>query len=72
MNSSYTASNTNTRLPPRHICPQFQKRPMAIPRAVGLAVLGKEKNEVDVGGEVELAATELSHADNDERLRLPA
>ena len=32
-------------------------------------MLGKEKDEIDVGGEVELAAPE-AHAEDDERLRL--
>ncbi len=39
-------------------------------RAVGLAALGVEEDEVDVRGEVELAAAELAHADDDEFLRL--
>ena len=38
--------------------------------AVGLAALGKEEDEVDVGGEIELAAAELAHADDEELLRL--
>ena len=32
------------------------------PRAVGLAVLGEQEHEVDVGREIELAAAELAHA----------
>ena len=38
-------------------------------RARGRALLRKQENEVDVGGEVELAAAELAHAEHDERLR---
>src|SRR6185437_966061 len=37
-------------------------------RAVGVAVLGEQQHEVDVGGEVELAPAELAHADDHERL----
>ena len=33
---------------------------------VGFAVLRKEQNEVDVGGEVELAAAELAHAEHEQ------
>ncbi len=39
-------------------------------RAVGLAALGIEEHEVDVGGEVEFAAAQLAHADDDEFLGL--
>ena len=39
-------------------------------RAVGLALFRVEEDEVDVRGEVELAAAELAHADDDEFLRL--
>src|SRR2546430_14859309 len=38
-------------------------------RAVCLAMLGKQQNEVDVRGEVELAASEFAHCNHDERLR---
>src|SRR5579872_5586055 len=41
------------------------------PRSVGLTMLRKEKDQIDVGGEVELPAAELAHRDDDERLNLP-
>ncbi len=38
-------------------------------RAVGVTELGEQEHEIDVGGEIELAATELAHADHHEWLR---
>ena len=38
-------------------------------RTVGLAVVGVDEDEVDVRRDVELAAAQLAHADNDEVLR---
>ena len=38
-------------------------------RAVGFAVVGIDEDEIDVGGDVELAAAELAHPDHDELLR---
>ena len=38
-------------------------------RARGLALVGKHEDQIDVGGEIELAAAELAHAEHDERLR---
>ncbi len=35
---------------------------------VGLAVLGKQQHQIDIGGEIELTAAELSHGDDDQRL----
>ena len=41
-------------------------------RARGLAFLGIDEHEVDVGRHVELAAAQLAHADHDELLRRAA
>ena len=41
----------------------------SVARAVGLAVLRIDEDQVDVGRDVELAAAELAHADDDEILR---
>ena len=61
------ASSSRTSICPRRV----KNSSFAIGRApVGLAMLGKEQNEIDVGGEVELAAAELAHADDHERLRV--
>ena len=41
-------------------------------RAVGFAALRVEKNEIDVGAEIQLAAAELAHPQDHQLLRLPA
>ncbi len=41
-------------------------------RAIGLAILRVQKDEVDVGAEVQLAAAELAHGKNHQLLRLLA
>ena len=37
-------------------------------RAIGLAAFGVHRHEVDIGGEIEFAAAELAHGDDDESL----
>ena len=39
-------------------------------RAVGFTVLGKQQHQIDIGGEIQLAAAELAHADDDQGLNL--
>ena len=39
-------------------------------RAGGFTVFGVEKNQIDVGRNIEFAAAELAHADNVQLLRL--
>src|SRR6185437_15040652 len=43
-------------------------RALARPGSAGVAVLRKQKDEIDIGGEIELAAAELAHGDDEERL----
>jgi hypothetical protein len=41
-------------------------------RAVGFAVFRVQQDEIDVGAEIQLAAAELAHCQNHQRLGLPA
>jgi len=44
---------------------------VALPSAIGLPFFRIKENQIDIGGDVELAAAELSHADHDE-VSMPA
>ena len=52
--------------------PQEELRVVDRARAVGLAVLRVQKDEIDVGAEIQLAAAELAHRQDHQLLRLPA
>jgi hypothetical protein len=57
-----------------HLLAEAQEELRVVDRArtVGFAAFRIEKNEIDVGAEIQLAAAELAHAEDHQLLRLPA